>query len=98
LAPSSESVKLCRAFAGQLGKTLNPFEAFPEHFAKGLRNIPVISNATSVLYCETVKVFKVQDHEIWVAAVKDILGTDGERQGSLFYQNHQFHALGPPIE
>lgn len=98
LAPSAESVRLCRAFAGLMGKTLNPFEAFPGDFAEGLHSIPVISHATAVLYCEAVEIFPVQDHEIWVAAVCDVAGADSERQGSLFYQNHHFHSLGPAID
>lgn len=62
------------------------------------RDIPVISNASAILYCKKHKIFTVQDHEIWVASVFHVDTAESLATGStLLYQNRAFHALGNEI-
>lgn len=63
------------------------------------RNIPVISTASAILYCKTLKTFHVQDHEIWVASVFHVDSSASLAASStLLYQNRAFHCLGPQLD
>lgn len=63
------------------------------------RNIPVISNASAILYCKKNQIFNVQDHEIWVASVFHVdVSSSLSEAGTLLYQNRAFHSLGPKLD
>lgn len=95
LPPSKEAVDICKAFAGSLGKDVNPFEV-EKSLLRYENEMPVVSIAMAVLMCEATKCFPVQDHEIWVARVTsvNIYPTLKAHDGNLLYQNHKFHELG----
>ncbi|CAN6674593.1 hypothetical protein TRVA0_057S00672 [Trichomonascus vanleenenianus] len=106
LPATSESIELCKAFAGVYGRHVNPFERFKERFEfqddrleddHDSSGIPTISNASAVLYCKKRQVFRVQDHEIWIAQVYHIKCNEGHERGNLLYQNRVFHRLGDEI-
>lgn len=90
---TTDSIKLCQAFGGALGRHYNPFEHL-KHLFDYSSGIPIITTATSVLHCERKQVFRVQDHEIWVATVLGVDNYDDHSKGNLIYQNRAFHSLG----
>ena len=67
---------------------------------KHAHNIPVIKDALAVLYCRKRQIFKVQDHEIWVAEVfhVDATNCNDNSATTLLYQNRSFHSLGPVLD
>jgi flavin reductase (DIM6/NTAB) family NADH-FMN oxidoreductase RutF len=97
LPPTSVSAEVCRAFAGRLGQTVNPFEVEKSLLKYGHDGMPIVSCAVAVLYCTAVEVFQVQDHEIWVAQVTEVEVQDTANDGTLLYQNRAFHLLGSEI-
>jgi flavin reductase (DIM6/NTAB) family NADH-FMN oxidoreductase RutF len=67
---------------------------------KHAQNIPVIKDALAVLYCRKHQIFKVQDHEIWVAEVfhVDATNCNDSNATTLLYQNRSFHSLGSVLD
>ncbi|GME93867.1 unnamed protein product [Ambrosiozyma monospora] len=64
-------------------------------------NLPILcKNAERIMICEKYKVFRVYNHEIWTAKVKDILVNvePGDKTGGLLYFNRQFHSVGLPLK
>ncbi|GMG21657.1 unnamed protein product [Ambrosiozyma monospora] len=64
-------------------------------------NLPILcKNAERIMICEKYKVFRVYNHEIWTAKVKDILVNvePSDKTGGLLYFNRQFHSVGVPLK
>ncbi|GMM35543.1 hypothetical protein DASC09_028680 [Saccharomycopsis crataegensis] len=61
-------------------------------------DIPLLSSAERILICSKDRVFKVDDHELWIGEVRDILiHTDfhqNTKSGGLLFFNRSFHKLG----
>lgn len=108
LDSSPQSAQLCKVFAGQLGRTVNPFEVekhlflWNDHGDENAMDIPTVIDAMAVLYCEKKRVIRVQDHEIWIARVSDIKTkhmTDGHvDKNHLVYYRRGFHSVGPKVK
>lgn len=100
LPPSKSAVEICKAFAGSLGKDVNPFEVEKSLLRYESNGMPVVSIAMAVLMCEATNCFSVQDHEIWVARVTNVelYPSLARHEGNLLYQNHRFHELGQTVD
>jgi flavin reductase (DIM6/NTAB) family NADH-FMN oxidoreductase RutF len=107
LDSSPQSVQLCKVFAGQLGRTVNPFDVeshlflWNDHGDEDAMDIPTIIDTMAVLYCEKKRVIRVQDHEIWIAKVSDIkMGQNSQldTKSSLVYYRRGFHIIGSEVK
>lgn len=57
--------------------------------------LPLLTqNVERILICEKNKMFKVQDHEIWIGEVVDIIDrVEGKKTGGLLNFNRSFHRV-----
>lgn len=60
--------------------------------------LPILTGSEWALVCRKKKVFKINDHEIWVGEVKNILTKDNTYTGGLLYCSKKFHELGQQIQ
>lgn len=67
--------------------------------------IPLLQRAERIFICAKDKVFKVDDHEIWVAEVRDILShseyhhaNSEKKTGGLVYFDRRFYKLGETLK
>lgn len=97
LSAQPSNVLLAKVFAGKApeGHNTNPFQKYPHLFEllPETVGIPTIKNSSRLL-CQVTNIVSAQDHEIIVAKVNRIWGSE---LPSLIYRNHKFWTLGNEV-
>jgi len=61
--------------------------------------LPILKKVEKVIICKKHSHFDIQDHEIWIAEIKEIKNyNSGKKSGGLLNFNRNFHIVGDKIE